>query len=754
MYLARSVAVLTLAVVLVGTLVGGAAGASPEPGAAAVEGTEWVLTQTASGNAVAPLPAGVIATLRLSGGEASGTSGCNTFFGTYTIGDGSLDFGPLGSTAMACPDPAGSFESSYLGALETVTGYLQNGSTLILTADRNPLLIYAPAVAPSLLGAWLVNGFNSAGALVTPPAGAEMTAVFSPDGSLSGNAGCNHFSAGYTTNADAISIGPIASTFAACPTTELQNAESQYLTALAAASTWTQSDAVGLQLIDAQGATQVSLTPISGPGYIGSWDVSAFNDGQGAMTIPLPGSLLTATFEPGDVVAGHSGCNDFWGTYVVIGAAIAIGPLASTRLACASTDLDAQEQAYLAALQAATAWRLDAGSLVLTDSTGADEATFVGASPEPTPTATPEATATPEPTPVEASPSPEPSATPKPTAKPTPKPTPVPIPPPGWTKPHRIAQARFGPSHSMVVDSHGFAHVVYEHLDSSGISYGIGDANGHFVWSDITTDLDRDPSIAIDSDNHVTIAWDRRDPADTNKSLGIWTMTDATGAFVLTQRYIGQGYRPSVQFRNGVTSLAFEGNNHKLIFASDQGGSWAQTIVAAPCCTDGPVLRYSSGKPSIAWVTRTSGEAGKLQYSTPVTGSWVTEVVDSRASRAPALALSSGVPFIVYVRNGVGTVLASPSQSGWGHNNVGSGDQVKPSITVTGGVGLIAEGDGRRILLHILDASGTTMVLTDPRSLGASDYDPEIVTKNAKAQVIFNRTSGGSGDGIFYMRQQ
>ena len=80
----------------------------------------------------------------------------------------------------------------------------------------------------------------------------------------------------------------------ACPTTELQDAESQYLAALVASSTWTQSDTVGLQLIDTQGATQVSFTPIAGPDYIGSWDVAAFNDGQGAMTLPLPGSSLTA----------------------------------------------------------------------------------------------------------------------------------------------------------------------------------------------------------------------------------------------------------------------------------------------------------------------------------------------------------------------------------------------------------------------------------------------------------------------------
>jgi hypothetical protein len=306
----------------------------------------------------------------------------------------------------------------------------------------------------------------------------------------------------------------------------------------------------------------------------------------------------------------------------------------------------------------------------------------------------------------------------------------------------------------MVVDSQGFAHVVYEHMDSSGIAYGVGDATGHFTWTDLTSDLDRDPSIAIDDSDTVIVAFDRRDPSNTNKSLGIWTITDVDGSPVLEQRYVGQGFRPSVQYRGGVTYLAFEGGNHKLIYATDRGGSWAQTVLESACCTNAPTLRFGGGKPAIAWVTRTSGVAGKLMYTTPGAAEWVTEVVDSRASRAPSLAMSSGIPFIVYVRNGVGTYFASPSQGGWGHSNVGSGDQVKPDIAVSKTAGLIVEGDGRRILLHILDASGSAMALTDPRASGANDFDPEIGTHDGKAQVIFNRASGGSGDGLFYMRQE
>ena len=39
------------------------------------------------------------------GGNANGEGGCNSFFATYQAGsDGSITFGPVGSTKMACPD--------------------------------------------------------------------------------------------------------------------------------------------------------------------------------------------------------------------------------------------------------------------------------------------------------------------------------------------------------------------------------------------------------------------------------------------------------------------------------------------------------------------------------------------------------------------------------------------------------------------------------------------------------------------------
>ena len=52
-------------------------------------------------------------------GQVTGNSGCNRFFGSYELQEGKLSIGPLGATRMACPEPAMSFEISFLAALQS-----------------------------------------------------------------------------------------------------------------------------------------------------------------------------------------------------------------------------------------------------------------------------------------------------------------------------------------------------------------------------------------------------------------------------------------------------------------------------------------------------------------------------------------------------------------------------------------------------------------------------------------------------------
>jgi len=54
-----------------------------------------------------------------SDGSVAGHTGCNRFFGSYQIAEGTINIGPLGATRMACPEPGNSFEISFLEALQS-----------------------------------------------------------------------------------------------------------------------------------------------------------------------------------------------------------------------------------------------------------------------------------------------------------------------------------------------------------------------------------------------------------------------------------------------------------------------------------------------------------------------------------------------------------------------------------------------------------------------------------------------------------
>jgi heat shock protein HslJ len=91
----------------------------------------------------------------------------------------------------------------------------------------------------------------------------------------------------------------------------------------------------------------------------GSWTLTGGIDLTGAETLP--------TANLGDErVGGSTGCNRFNAPYEVEGDRLALGPIATTQIACAPPASDV-ERAYLAALERVAAWRLEQGELVLLD---------------------------------------------------------------------------------------------------------------------------------------------------------------------------------------------------------------------------------------------------------------------------------------------------------------------------------------------------------------------------------------------------
>jgi heat shock protein HslJ len=92
-------------------------------------------------------------------------------------------------------------------------------------------------------------------------------------------------------------------------------------------------------------------------------------DGSPAAPLPKKREAHMMFSAVGRRVSGSTGCNRFTGTFTQNGDSLSFSPLAITKMAC-PPPLDAQEQAFLAALQASTAMHLAGNTLELKDAAG------------------------------------------------------------------------------------------------------------------------------------------------------------------------------------------------------------------------------------------------------------------------------------------------------------------------------------------------------------------------------------------------
>ncbi len=238
---------------------GATSGGGSSSSMTSIEG-DWQLV-TVGG---APAVAGSEATMLLAGGKATGTTGCNRYNGTYTLnGTDGIKFGPIASTMMACAGPVMTQEQAFNAALTATTTYSVAGTTLTFKdASGAAVATFAPRVSTGLTGTtWVAVGINNGKqAVQSVVAGTEVTAVFGLDGTVSGKAGCNQYSAGYTVDGDKMTIDAPRSTRMFCsePAGAMEQ-EAAYLAALEKVATY-RIDGNRLELRASDGALQADFT--------------------------------------------------------------------------------------------------------------------------------------------------------------------------------------------------------------------------------------------------------------------------------------------------------------------------------------------------------------------------------------------------------------------------------------------------------------------------------------------------------------
>jgi heat shock protein HslJ len=351
----------------------------------------WVLeSMVSAGTPVALVPGVSISETFGPDGRISGTDGCNQHSGTYMVSGSQLQVGPaLASTMMACELQVMDQASTYTRILVSPATWQVSGGRLTIQAGQS-ILVYvkqvptapttAATTAPpvlSIVGSWDVTSINyqSGGSSVTKsPPDAKIYAIFGSDGTVQGFAGCNDYAAGYTTNGSSMTVSDMIQTLMSCGNV-YDTQERAFLAILGAAARF-ENTGTQLTIYDASTpANRIVFKPgtekaVPVPSAIvGTWSLTAMNKNGVALTV-APGVTTTATFGTDGKVSGNGGCNQYSGEYILTGSsAIAIGPLATTRMACPEPAMS-QETYYLSIFQNAVKWEYSSTSAKLTITDG------------------------------------------------------------------------------------------------------------------------------------------------------------------------------------------------------------------------------------------------------------------------------------------------------------------------------------------------------------------------------------------------
>ena len=226
-----------------------------------IDATSWSLKTYDVAGTATTVPAGTRVDATFADGKVAGSAGCNVYNAPVTISGATIKVGAAATTSMACDADRTALEQAYLGNLAKAATFTATSDALTLyDGAGKSILVYAAAAANPLEGSWDVTGYNNGQqAVVSPVVGSTLTAIFTAD-QVSGSAGCNTYSGGYTIDGTTLKIGPLASTMRACSDEAVNEQEQQFLAALEASTTF---DLTGntLTLKAAGGESQVTLAP-------------------------------------------------------------------------------------------------------------------------------------------------------------------------------------------------------------------------------------------------------------------------------------------------------------------------------------------------------------------------------------------------------------------------------------------------------------------------------------------------------------
>ncbi|MGW8669108.1 META domain-containing protein [Streptomyces niveus] len=159
-----------------------------------------------------------------SKGKASAQAGCNSIGAQVTIDGDTITVGEKIMTKRGCTD---ALKAAFEGALNRafdgkLKAKVEDKKLNLTTDDGDSIALSAEKPAPLVGTGWAVTSLVSDGTARSLPKdkkgeSPKATLTFAEDGTVSGNLGCNGFSASAKVAGSTITFGPLKSTRRLCP---------------------------------------------------------------------------------------------------------------------------------------------------------------------------------------------------------------------------------------------------------------------------------------------------------------------------------------------------------------------------------------------------------------------------------------------------------------------------------------------------------------------------------------------------------
>ena len=228
------------------------------------------------------------------------------------------------------------------------------------------------------------------------------------------------------------------------------------------------------------------------------------------------------------------------------------------------------------------------------------------------------------------------------------------------------------------------------------------------------------PALAMDTDGHLGIAWERDDAAP-----GVFFASDATGSWVTERVSTGADGLPDLVFDGaGKAHVVYVREGAGLYYATNVTGTWVTTLLRSDTTPWSPSMAIDKlGKLHVAYSSE--GFAPGIWYFTNSSGAWVTtRLTTSTWDSEPSLVLDAAnkvrIAFVRYDPSALGIYVLSNATGSWVASRATSG----PSIDDYPALGIDAAGklhvaavrydaDWNASLLYLTNATGawvTTVV--------------------------------------------